>query len=331
MTGEFEEFLMKQLRRKRRLGEMKEFFKPLAELYDKDARLITLDYVSLELSSQTILPKIEGKTISIPPFDFRQTMNPEDSLNVTKSVPTQRHSSSVPNESVISYGNKDQSKSYLGSTEVPPAVQKAEDAQLKALIDPNLGQLFLESEGDIPYQEFVKTTFAGTHNIDMHTICLIVDQLHAAYGFAGEWIEFENEFSLWNEMCEQHNPIQSALDDQRLKVEKELGDLCYYAYMLHNLTTSGTVSLHTLTPPEDPARVVEEVLDLVKKKIFYKHDVDLSGIGIRLIGALMVIAEDLGQYLEYFILQNKTKLQKRYPSGKFSSTDAAEKKDKREF
>jgi hypothetical protein len=199
-----------------------------------------------------------------------------------------------------------------------------EDERAKILIQ------FHESEGEIPYQEFVQTTFATITDIDLNTVCTILNQLHAAYGFVCEFIEYQNELDKLKEIQNDEWTGSNTQLEQKLKVEKEIGDMCYYAFMLHNLTTPGTVKVSEIIVCESKQAaqdIIEHIADLVKRRIFYRHDVDFSGLGYKLLPALKYFAYTVGKPLEYFILQNKTKLQKRYPSGKFDSKDAQEKKD----
>jgi len=195
----------------------------------------------------------------------------------------------------------------------------------------NILQQFHEAEGEIPYQEFVQTTFATITDIDLNTVCGILNQLHAAYGFICEFVEYQNEL-------DKHYELQSFVDRdnpelqlQQKKVEKEIGDMCYYAFMLHNLTTPGTVRVSEIIVCESKQhaqQIIEDIADLVKRQIFYRHqDIDFNGLGYKLLPAIKYFAYTVGKPLEYFILQNKTKLQKRYPKGKFDSNDAREKKD----
>jgi len=193
-------------------------------------------------------------------------------------------------------------------------------------------QQFHEAEGDEPYQEFVKRTFAYITDIDLNTVCSILNQLHAAYGFICEFVEYQNELDKLKEIgetaCRTDAP---ALLTQEKKVEKEIGDMCYYAFMLHNLTTPGTVRVSEIIVCESKQhaqQIIEDIADLVKRQIFYRHqDIDFNGLGYKLLPAIKYFAYTVGKPLEYFILQNKTKLQKRYPKGKFDSNDAREKKD----
>jgi hypothetical protein len=192
----------------------------------------------------------------------------------------------------------------------------------------SIEEKFNIAEGEIPYQEFVKTTFATTNNVDLHQICITMDQLHAIYGFLAEYIEYLNEVEFLFELTSTSSPLTS-ITTQQIKVEKEIGDLCYYAYMLHNLTTPGTVKLCEVQTASklDAQKNLELVADLFKKAVWYKHNVDLKGTGYLLLAVVKYLCTVHNKPIEYFILQNKAKLQKRYPSGKFSSQDAAEKKD----
>jgi hypothetical protein len=176
-------------------------------------------------------------------------------------------------------------------------------------------QQFHESEGEIPYQEFVQTTFAAITDIDFNTVCITLNQLHAAYGFVCEFIEYQNELDKCYELESLVDRDNPELQLQKKKVEKEIGDMCYYAYMLHNLTTPGTVKVSDIIVCESKQaaqEIIENIADLVKRRIFYRHDVDFSGLGYKLLPALKYFAYTVGKPLEYFILQNKTKLQKTF-------------------
>lgn len=181
------------------------------------------------------------------------------------------------------------------------------------------------------YSEFIKTTFAYSSSINMGTINHDLDILHIALGIAGEWIELNNELNKHKEIKDNLSSLYQAplynnidLEKAYLAAEKELGDLCYYIQMAANLCN---ISIPINYNKKDH-RAIENFTDAVKKKIFYKHEIYLDTYILDVWGHLTFIADyEFNKPIEYFIEQNKTKLMKRYPSGKFSSTDAAEKKD----
>ena len=184
-------------------------------------------------------------------------------------------------------------------------------------------QQFKEAEQIIPYKEFVKTTFAWSEGPEADKL----DLLHVWGALAGEYIELKNELDD-HKTYKRQGVMPEELESQWKKCEKELGDLCYYIYMAANLTDVTLPQVNKLFNSGE-RKALENFMDAVKKKIFYKiPDIDLHLPVIDLWNELNFIAEAIFlKPIEYFILQNKEKLMKRYPLGKFSSTDAAEKKD----
>lgn len=180
-----------------------------------------------------------------------------------------------------------------------------------------------EAEQVISYKEFVKTTFAWSEGSEADKL----DLLHVWGAIAGEYIELRNELEEHEKKKGEYTSEQEFITQWK-KCEKELGDLCYYIYMVANLTDVTLPQVNKLFNAGEP-KALENFMDAVKKKIFYKiPDVDLHVPIIELWNELNFIAESrFLKPIEYFILQNKEKLMKRYPLGKFSTTDAAEKKD----
>ena len=193
---------------------------------------------------------------------------------------------------------------------------------------------FHEAEGVIPYRDFVKTTFAYNTSINMGSISVTLNLLHVTLGIAGEYIEFKNEINhhiYLKELFEGEEDIsptsQQELTASYTAAEKELGDLCYYIQMTANLINISLPHVNHIFNDKNE-RAIENFVDAVKKKIFYGHEVDLWMPVVEVWSQLNYIAHTVfNKPIEYFILQNKTKLMKRYPLGKFRSEDAATKKD----
>ena len=169
-----------------------------------------------------------------------------------------------------------------------------------------------ELEGVMPYAEFVKTTFAYTIELN-RDIAGTLDLLHCTLGLVGEIIELENELPETEE--EWNNP-------EKVKAyEKEIGDCCYYLYMMANMVNI------VITPQSEGdvnPRAIEDLLDAVKKKIFYKHEVDLQPF---VYTAWVTFKLSLPKPAEYYLVQNRKKLLTRYPEGKFNPEHAALKLD----
>lgn len=188
------------------------------------------------------------------------------------------------------------------------------------------------SESIQPYSNFVKTTFSYSSTINMATINQTLNFLHILCGIAGEYIELQNELEKHEDIKEEASSLpypvlQEELHISYLAAEKELGDLCYYVQMGANLIN---ISLPQINPMfnNGESRAIEDFIDAIKKKIFYKHEVDLQVSLLSVWSQINFIANSVfNKPIEYFILQNKTKLMKRYPLGKFTSQDAQEKKD----
>lgn len=197
-----------------------------------------------------------------------------------------------------------------------------------------ISEEYKKAEKVIPYRDFVKTTFAYNSSINMGTISGILDLLHVTIGIAGEHIEFKNEINhhiYLKELFEDEEDIsptsQQELTASYTAAEKELGDLCYYIYMAANLINISLPHVNHLFNNQNE-RAIENFIDAVKKKIFYDHQIDLFLPVVEVWSQLNYIAHTIfNKSIEYFILQNKTKLMKRYPLGKFTSEDAATKKD----
>jgi hypothetical protein len=208
---------------------------------------------------------------------------------------------------------------------------------------------FIEMESNQPYYDFVKTTFAYTHDIDFNQICVDHDLCHVAIGVGFEYMEYINELqelnyhkNIWYVMTihlktdspihVQTHPHADPLTEEQLHklekltntVHKEIGDMIYYCYMAANL-----VGMYLPMDPEPIChlRAIEHFGDAIKKKVFYKHVVDLKPIVMALHQTLAYLAKENGKSIHYFINQNRAKLMKRYPQGTFKSSDAAEKKD----
>ena len=200
------------------------------------------------------------------------------------------------------------------------------------------------------YAEFVKTTFAYTykkyvstseqHSDILHDLMKMLDDLmkkhdivHCAYGILNEYIEYLNEFHKYGKLVYKasENPLMpcEAIDIQEIAVLKEIGDIYYYKTMLFNLLGL----THTITDIQwcsEEGPHIEIIGDLIKKYIYYGHELDAA--------ALMQASYDLDRCFNFIcfkfnttlpdiISQNEAKLRKRYPSGTFTSQEAAAKAD----
>jgi hypothetical protein len=197
-----------------------------------------------------------------------------------------------------------------------------------------LEEQYRNEEGHIPYYEFVKSTFAWVNDIDLIQTPRDMNLAHIGFGLATEWIEFKNEIAdlveTKNQLSATEDPsdyMLAELNKQTLAAQKELGDLCYYIHMMANVSNLILPGINVLFCGSTE-RDIEKLLDQVKRKIWYKLDVDLSSYVLDAWGYLCIVAKShFNLPIEFFILQNKAKLMKRYPQGKFTSQDADQKKD----
>lgn len=168
------------------------------------------------------------------------------------------------------------------------------------------------------YQNFVPTTFAYSGDTRL-------DTYHCLIGILGEHQEYLNEVQVLKNM---YTSLPTAdHSGQLFKVHKEIGDMCYYTMMLFvicNLKFKTSYGFITDT------RTLEQLQDAFKRYVSYKHlDAPIQTALEKWAGYLTIIAGNTGYDLDYFMQQNMDKLRKRYPSGKFDSEDAANKKDEK--
>lgn len=202
------------------------------------------------------------------------------------------------------------------------------------------------------YAEFVKTTFAYTykkyvntseqHSDILHDFMKMLDDLmkkhdivHCAYGILNEYVEYLNEFHKYGELVYKasKNPLmpgEEQINAQEIAVLKEIGDIYYYKTMLFNL----------LNLPHNPTDIqwcseegphIEIIGDLIKKYIYYSHEFDRTAFmqaSYDLDRCFNFICFKFNTTLPVIISQNEAKLRKRYPSGTFTSQEAAAKADK---
>ena len=73
-----------------------------------------------------------------------------------------------------------------------------------------------------------------------------------------------------------------------------------------------------------------ELVDAVKKYIFYRQEFDVVNV-VEELGDILfyvsAVCETIGVSMDYVMLTNKEKLERRYPEG-YSNEDAKERKDK---
>jgi NTP pyrophosphatase (non-canonical NTP hydrolase) len=200
-------------------------------------------------------------------------------------------------------------------------------SQLNQVNENVIKKEFHELEAVIPYHDFVKTTFAWTTEVNLMTAAYALDLSHLGIGLAGEYIEFNNELN--NHKLAKI--LSSSEESERTykKAQKELGDMCYYTQMLANLVNINLNRINTIDVENNPT-AIEDMLDGIKRKLFYKHELNLQPFVCKVWLQLNYIALDVFNLpIEFFLVQNKKKLQARYPTGSFSSTDAAIKADEK--
>jgi hypothetical protein len=161
------------------------------------------------------------------------------------------------------------------------------------------------------------------------------DIVHCAYGILNEYVEYLNEFHKYGELVYKasKNPLmpgEEQINAQEIAVLKEIGDIYYYKTMLFNL----------LNLPHNPTDIqwcseegphIEIIGDLIKKYIYYSHEFDRAAFmqaSYDLDRCFNFICFKFNTTLPVIISQNEAKLRKRYPSGTFTSQEAAAKADK---
>lgn len=199
------------------------------------------------------------------------------------------------------------------------------------------------------YSEFVKTTFAYTYkkyanspapHIDMlHDLMKKHDIIHCAYGILNEFVEYMNEFSKYINLIETlENKLLASelllkiedLDKQLTAVKKEIGDIYYYKTMLLNLLAIDQPITDIEWNSGEEGPIVEGLADLIKKYVYYSHPLDVPAIKqacFDMDRCFNFVCKKLGTTLGDIISQNEAKLRKRYPSGTFTSQEAAAKAD----
>lgn len=190
-----------------------------------------------------------------------------------------------------------------------------------------------------PIRNEVKT-YDYTHSVTFELLGHLQDLqhkhdiIHCAYGILNEYVEYLNEFHKYGELVYKASELPFApvqeIDAQEIAVLKEIGDIYYYKTMLFNLLGL----THTITDIQwcsEEGPHIEIIGDLIKKYIYYGHEFDAA--------ALMQASYDLDRCFNFIcfkfnttlpdiISQNEAKLRKRYPSGTFTSQEAAAKADK---
>jgi len=165
------------------------------------------------------------------------------------------------------------------------------------------------------------------------------DIIHCAYGILNEYVEYMNEFIKYINLVEtlENNLLGSQLllktedlDKQLTAIEKEIGDIYYYKTMLLNLLgiDQPITDVEWTTGKEE--QTVEALADLIKKYVYYSHELNVPAIKqacFDMDRCFNHICKKLGTSLAEIIAQNEAKLRARYPSGTFTSQDAAAKAD----
>lgn len=200
------------------------------------------------------------------------------------------------------------------------------------------------------YSEFVKTTFAYTHK-KYRTECAtdVLEQfqdlqhkhdiVHCAYGILNEFVEYMNEFMKYLNMVDAlENTLLGSLvqissgdlDKQLIAIKKEIGDIYYYKTMLLNLLNIDQPITDIEWSSGEEGLTVEALADLIKKFVYYSHELDVAGVRQAcsdMDRCFNHVCKKLETSLPDIIAQNEAKLRKRYPSGTFTSQEAATKAD----
>lgn len=200
------------------------------------------------------------------------------------------------------------------------------------------------------YAKFVKTTFAYTHK-KYRTECAtdVLEQfqdlqhkhdiVHCAYGILNEFVEYMNEFMKYINMIDAlENTLLGSLvkinsedlDKQLTAIKKEIGDIYYYKTMLLNLLNIDQPITDIEWSSGEEGLTVEALADLIKKFIYYSHELDVAGVKqacFDMDRCFNHVCKKLETSLPEVIAQNEAKLHKRYPSGTFTSQEAAVKAD----
>ncbi len=198
------------------------------------------------------------------------------------------------------------------------------------------------------YAKFVKTTFAYTYkkepiSVDpiqqLHHLQRLHDIVHCAYGILNEFVEYMNEFMKYINMVDAlENTLVGSLiqissedlDKQLIAIKKEIGDIYYYKTMLLNLLNIDQPITDIEWSSGEEGLTVEALADLIKKFVYYSHELDVAGVKqacFDMDRCFNHVCKKLETSLPDLISQNEAKLRKRYPSGTFTSQEAAAKAD----
>lgn len=195
-------------------------------------------------------------------------------------------------------------------------------------------------EETAPYSEFCPKTFAATKEVDLLTVAGDLDLLHICMGLAGELLETQviiEELEAYEsrpqstENSEKFYAGQEVIELRYKALMKEFGDLCYYTQMLFNAVgIPMVISDPEQLPDLSPNITLEQILNTAKKKIFYKHQVQVLPQQItnwwEALQQMMVLQ---GFTPAFVILQNRRKLSDRYRGLKFTPEEAEAKNDER--
>jgi len=162
------------------------------------------------------------------------------------------------------------------------------------------------------------------------------DIIHCAYGILNEYIEYANEFWKYGELIHKQDIMMrdtksfiDATSKQEIAIKKEIGDIYYYKTMLHNLLDIP----HNIADSEwdhQESFPIETLADFVKKFVYYAHELNIKEIqqaSYDIDRCFNFVCKKLGTSLAEIIAQNEAKLRARYPSGTFTSQEAAAKAD----
>lgn len=165
------------------------------------------------------------------------------------------------------------------------------------------------------------------------------DIVHCAYGILNEYVEYMNEFMKYINMVDAlENTLLGSLtqisvedlDKQLVAIKKEIGDIYYYKTMLLNLLDIDQSITDIEWSSGEEGLTVEALADLIKKFVYYSHELDVAGVKqacFDMDRCFNHVCKKLETSLPEVIAQNEAKLRARYPSGTFTSQEAAAKAD----
>ena len=165
------------------------------------------------------------------------------------------------------------------------------------------------------------------------------DIVHCGYGILNEFVEYMNEFIKYINLIETlENKLLASelilktedLDKQLVAIKKEIGDIYYYKTMLLNLLDIDQPITDIEWSTGEEGITVEALADLIKKFVYYSHELNVPAIKQECFDmdrCFNHVCRKLGTSLPEIIAQNEAKLRKRYPSGTFTSQEAAAKAD----